>query len=103
MPQSRCRVTFTSTAIAEARSQRYQVSGDLTMNGVTRSETLAVTFNGVETYPLDGSVHARFEGTGTISRKNYGLDFNVSLGAGGFVIADQVGIELDLQLRGPTQ
>ena len=41
--------------------------------------------------------------TGTISRMNYGLDFNVALSAGGFVIAGQVGIEVDLQLRGPCQ
>ena len=96
-------MTFASTAITEAGPNRYTVTGDLTINGTTRSESLAVTFNGVETYPLDGSVHAGFEATGTISRKSYGLDFNVPLGAGGFVIADHIGIELDLQLRGPTQ
>ena len=49
-------------------------------NGVTRSETLAATFHGIDTYALDGSVHAAFEAPGTISRKNYGLYFNVSLG-----------------------
>ena len=96
-------MTFASTAITEAGPQRYTVTGDLTINGTTRSESLAVTFNGVETYPLDGSVHAGFEATGTISRKNYGLDFNVPLGAGGFVIADQIRIELDLHSVGPTE
>ena len=95
-------MTFTSTAITEAGPQRYEVTGDLSVNGITRSEILIVNFNGMETYPLDGSVHAGFEATGTISRKDYDLDFNVPLGAGGFVIGDQIGIELDLQLRGPT-
>jgi polyisoprenoid-binding protein YceI len=64
---------------------------------------LAVTFNGVETYPLDGAVHAGFETTGAISRKNYGLVFNVPHCAGGFVIADRVEIELDVGLRGPAR
>lgn len=93
---------FASTAITQAGPQRYEITGDLTINGITHSETLAVTLNGIETYSLDGSLHAGFEATGTIGRKRYGLDFNVPLGTGGFVIADQTGIELDLQLRGLT-
>jgi polyisoprenoid-binding protein YceI len=64
---------------------------------------LAVTFNGVQTYPLDGVVHAGFEATGAISRKNYGLVFNAPPCAGGFVLADQVGIELRVQFRGPAR
>jgi polyisoprenoid-binding protein YceI len=94
-------MTFTSKAITEVGPQRYEITGDMTINGVTRTETLAVTFNGVEVYPMDASRHAGFEATGTINRKDYGIDFNVPLAAGGFVIADRVGIELDLQLRGP--
>jgi len=96
-------MTFTATATTEAGTQRYDVTGDLCIKGITRSTTLTVVFNGTETYPRDGSVHAGFDATATISRKAYDVGFNVPLGAGGFVIADEIGIELDIQLRGPAE
>ena len=35
----------------------------------------------------------------SLSRGSFGIDFNVPLGAGGFVISDQIAIELDVQLH----
>lgn len=94
-------MTFESTAIAATGDNSYGVTGDLTINGTTRQERLDVVFNGTETFPGDGSFHAGFEATATISRADYGIDFNVPLGAGGFVISDKIGIELDIQLLAP--
>ena len=94
-------MTFRSTSIAPTAADSYDVTGDLTINGTTRSETLQVVFNGTETFPGDGSLHAGFEATGSISRTDYGVDFNVPLAAGGFVISDRIGIELDIQLLAP--
>ncbi|MEO1064663.1 MAG: YceI family protein [Actinomycetota bacterium] len=96
-------MTFASTAISPTGPSTFDVVGDLTINGTTRSETLALVFHGIETFPGDGSVHAGFEATGTIRRLDYGVDFNVPLGAGGFVISDQIGIELDIQLLAPQR
>ena len=98
-------MTFVSTAIRPADDGDdavYLVAGDLTINEVTKQETLRVEFHGIETFPGDGSVHAGFEATGTIRRSDYGIDFNVPLAAGGFVIADRIGIELDVQLLAPA-
>ncbi len=94
-------MTFQSTEIVSDGDNNYGVIGDLTINGVTRQERLDVVFHGTETFPGDGSIHAGFEATATISRTDYGVDFNVPLGAGGFVISDQIGIELDIQLLAP--
>lgn len=94
-------MTFASTSINHVEGERYSVVGDMTIRGITRSETLDVVFNGIETFPGDGSVHAGFEATGTIDRKDYGVDFNVPLGAGGFVVSEKIGIELDIQLLVP--
>ncbi|MEL6890650.1 MAG: YceI family protein [Actinomycetota bacterium] len=93
-------MTFASAEIVPSDSG-YAVSGDLTINGITRRETLDVEFHGTETFPGDGSLHAGFEATGRISRKAYGVDFNVPLGAGGFVISDAIDIALDIQLLAP--
>lgn len=94
-------MTFRSTAIEASGESTFGVVGDLTVNGVTRQERLDVAFHGVEAFPGDGSSHAGFEATGTINRTDYGIDFNVPLGAGGFVISDRIGIELDIQLVAP--
>jgi polyisoprenoid-binding protein YceI len=94
-------MTFRSTAIVSTGADTYSVIGDLTLNGTTNQERLDVTFHGTETFPGDGTFHAGFEATGTISRRAYGVDFNVPLGAGGFVISDTIGIELDIQLLAP--
>ena len=94
-------MSFVSTSIDEVGDARYEITGDLTINDTTRSETLDVAFHGVETFPGDGSVHAGFEATGTIDRTDYGIDFNVPLGAGGVVISNRIGIELDIQLLAP--
>jgi polyisoprenoid-binding protein YceI len=96
-------MTFRSTEIVATGENTYAVVGDLTIKGVTRQECLDVVFHGTETFPGDGSFHAGFEATGTISRTHYGVEFNVPLAAGGFVISDTIGIELDIQLVAPER
>jgi polyisoprenoid-binding protein YceI len=95
-------IAFISTSIIDDGSGRYRVNGTLTVNGVSRPETLTVTFDGTATYPIDGSTHAGFTAVGAISRRDYGVSFNVPLDGGGFVIGDRVSIALDVQLRGPA-
>jgi polyisoprenoid-binding protein YceI len=91
-------MTFTSTAIREDDAGAYAVDGVLTVNGRSNSLTLAVEFHGTEMYPMDGSTHAGFSATGILSRKDYGIEFNVPMAAGGFVIGDRVSIDLEVQL-----
>ncbi len=95
------KMTFRSTKITDLAEGAYAIAGDLTINGITSPETLDVTFHGSETFPGDNSFHAGFEATGMINRTDYGIDFNVPLAAGGFVISDKIGIELDVQLVAP--
>lgn len=94
-------MTFRSTAIAEAGDGAYQVIGDMTINGHTQSETLAVSFVGTEVFPMDQSNRAGFSAAGTIDKTAYGIDFNVPLSAGGFMLSDTIDITIDTQLVGP--
>ena len=96
--ESHPEMTFTSTAIREDDAGAYAVDGVLTVNGRSNPLTLAVEFHGTETYPMDGSTHAGFSATGSLSRKDYGIEFNVPMAAGGFVIGDRVSIDLEVQL-----
>ncbi len=95
------RMMFESTSITPVGDDAFDVAGDLTIKGVTGRETLSVRFDGTEVFPGDESLHAGFEASTSIRRTDYGVDFNVPLGAGGFVISDTVRVELDVQLLAP--
>jgi polyisoprenoid-binding protein YceI len=90
-------MTFVSRHLDVEPNGRYAMTGDLTIEGRTRTLELAVEFLGVQTFPLDGSTHVGFSAAGVVSRKEFGVDFNVPLAAGGFVIGDRVEIEIDAQ------
>lgn len=100
--ESHPRMTFVSTSITATAAGSFEVGGDLTIAGTTQHEVFDVTFNGVETFPGDGAVHAGFEATSSVDRSDYGINFNVPLGAGGVVVSNKIGIELDIQLLAPS-
>ena len=91
-------MVFESTGLIEIDEDRYRVEGILELNGRRNPLSLDVEFLGSATFPGDGSFHAGFVATGSLSRRAFGVDFNVPLAVGGFVIADQVSVELDFQL-----
>lgn len=101
--ESQPTMTFASTSIAEAADGRYAVTGDLTLNGTTKNETLDVEFFGSETNPMDGSVRAGFAASGSIDRADYGIDWNVPMPGGGAMLATTIAITLDAQLIGPSE
>ncbi len=90
------KMSFASKRI-EGADGEYVATGDLTINGVTREVALDVEFNGTETFPFDQSVHVGFSAVGAISRKDFGIEFEVPLGADKVMIGDKVTIELETQ------
>lgn len=94
-------MTFASTSI-RADGDDYVLTGDLSINGTTRSVDLDVEFNGVETYPMDQKRHAGFSATTTISRRSFGIDFDVPLGVDKVALGDKVGVELEIQFVEPS-
>lgn len=95
------RMTFASTGIADRGDGSYQLDGDLTINGVTKPVALDVEFNGTEDYPLDGSNRAGFSASGSLSRKDFGIEFDVPLGADKVAIGDKVNLDLEIQFVRP--
>jgi polyisoprenoid-binding protein YceI len=75
----------------------YELAGDLTINGVTRSVSLPVEFNGAEVHPADGKQHAGFYAATDINRNDFGIDFNMPLGMGKLALGEKVKVELELQ------
>jgi len=89
-------VTFESTAITAAGGNDYQVAGDLTMRGITKAIVIPVTLLGTAVDPW-GNEKLAFEGEVTVNRKDYGLNWNAALEAGGFLVGDDVKISLTIQ------
>lgn len=83
----------------EAVESGYRMSGPLTLNDITAEVSFDVEFNGTEVYPVTGKTHAGFSVSGELSRKEWGIDFNVPLAAGGVVLGEKVRIEMELQFE----
>ena len=86
---------FKSTRISGSREE-FAVVGDLTVRGETREVSLEVTFNGVGTSPY-GQTVAGFSATTKLNRKDFGLNWNVALEAGGVLVGDQIKIAIELE------
>lgn len=89
-------ITFKSTKIVAAGKDRYSVTGPLTMHGVTKEVTLPVTFLGFAKDPWGGE-RAGFETSITLDRKDYGINWNKALDAGGALLGDDVTISISLE------
>jgi len=89
-------MSFRSTNIEKTDDGEYNVTGDLTLRGVTKPETFAVTFEGQGKDPW-GNEKVGFSAEGTISRSEYGLVWNAALETGGVLVADKIKISLQLQ------
>ena len=87
-------LTFRSTSI-KARGDGYKIEGDLTIRGETRQVTLDAEIGGVVAN-MQGGRRAAFNATTRISRKAWGLTWNVALESGGFLVGDEIKITLDM-------
>jgi polyisoprenoid-binding protein YceI len=88
-------MTFASTDV-ELGGRGLLVTGDLSLKGVTKPVTLDVEFLGTDTDPWGGT-RAGFEGTTTISRKDWGVDFNIPMDGGRLLIGDKIEINIAVQ------
>jgi polyisoprenoid-binding protein YceI len=84
-------ITFKSTSVAAAGKDKYNVTGDFTMHGVTKKITLPVTFLGTAKNPRGGEV-AGFETSTTLLRSDYGVGGS-AMGALGDEVTVSISIE----------
>lgn len=89
-------VTFVSKSVEPKSDETYAVTGDLTIHGVTKEIELTVTREGSASNMQGARVQA-FSAATSISRKEFGLEWNVALESGGWLVSDQVKINLDIE------
>ncbi|HEX9945092.1 MAG TPA: YceI family protein [Thermoanaerobaculia bacterium] len=88
-------ITFKSTSIKPAGKDKYNVTGNLMMHGVTKQVTLPVTFLGQAS--MRGTTRAGFETETTLNRKDYGITWNRDIDNGGVLLGDDVKVAINLE------
>ena len=91
-------IEFRSTRIAEAGAKKYKVYGELSIHGVKREVVLETTFGGQGRDPWGGQ-RVGFEATTKIERKEFGLQWNTALEAGGMLVGETVDVALQIEAK----
>lgn len=86
-------MTFASTGVVEKSDTEFVVTGDLTIKDVTKPVELAVEFLGEGKDPWGGT-RVGIEATGQISRKAWGIDFNIPLEGDKVMIGDKITLNI---------
>jgi polyisoprenoid-binding protein YceI len=90
-------ITFKSSSVEPLGGNEYNVTGDLTMHGIAKPVTLKAEYGGQGKTPF-GTVVAGLSAKGRINRKDWGLGWNAPLEAGGWLVGEEVNIEIDLEV-----
>jgi polyisoprenoid-binding protein YceI len=89
-------ITFASTGVKARRDNTWELSGDLTVHGITRPITLQVDFDGGGASPM-GDERIGFSAATDVNREDFGLTWNVALETGGLLVGKSARIELAVQ------
>jgi polyisoprenoid-binding protein YceI len=87
---------FRSTGVKRVDDENFEMVGDLTIRGTTRPVALTVEYAGRTKDPWGGE-RVGFSAHTSISRKDFGLEWNVALEAGGVLVGDKVEIQIELE------
>lgn len=89
-------LTFTSEKMEKTGDDEFKLTGDLTIKGVSHKVSLDVEFGGLMTDPW-GNHKVGFSLNGKINRKDWGLNWNAALEAGGVLVGEEVKISAEVQ------
>ena len=88
-------IGFTSTSVEQVDAENYRVTGDLTIKGVTKSVTVDFEYTGAAVDPFDNQ-RIGLEGSTKVNRKDWGLDWNAPLNAGGVLVSENITLEFEV-------
>ena len=94
-------ISFKSTSVTPKSKTQFDVTGDLTMHGVTKRITLPVSFLGFGRDPK-GAEKAGFSIETTLDRQDYNITWNRVLDEGGLLLGDEVKVLIELELGKKT-
>jgi polyisoprenoid-binding protein YceI len=88
-------ITFVSTGVQQTGPTSVELTGELTIKGVTNTVTIPFEYEGAATDPF-GNLRIGFEGSVVINRKDYGVTWNVALETGGVLVSDKITLEFEV-------
>ena len=92
------KITFKSSAVKKTGTEgEFELTGELTIRGVSKKVKLSVEYGGLMKDPW-GNIKAGFTVSGSINRKDWGLNWNAALETGGVLVSDEVKISCEVQL-----
>ena len=91
-------MTFQSTRVEPDGDDTFKVHGDLTIRDVTQSVVLDTEFEGLMEKDAFGKRRAAFTAETTINRRDFGINWNGAIEAGGVVVGDKVKVTLHIAL-----
>ena len=91
-------ITFKSKKVSASGADSFNLVGDLTIHGVSKEVTLHVEELTAEAKDPWGNMRRGASAKATINRKDFGMEFNVALEAGGFLVGENVDINLDIEM-----
>ena len=86
---------FESTEIEPVGATEFKVTGDLTLRGVTKPVTIDLELTGSSIDPW-GNTRVGFEGSTVVNRKDWGVNWNAALEAGGVLVSEKVILEFEI-------
>ena len=90
-------MVFKSTHIEILDNNRGLIHGNLTIKDITKPVVLETTYSGQAKSPW-GTTSAGFTATTKINRKDWGLTWNVALETGGWLVSEEIKIELEMEV-----
>ena len=90
-------ISFTSTRILSVNGNKAQVSGDLTIHGITRQITVSVEFSGPVDDPFGDGSSMGFAVAAVINREDYGIMWNQPMANNGIMVSREVQLLIDLE------
>ena len=93
-------ITFKSTSVKKGEGAQYEVTGDLTMRGITKSVALVLTFLGSRAIPSgEGAAETRagFMAKITINRHDFGISWDMPLAMGVTMVGGEVDVTLNVE------
>ena len=89
-------ITFVSKSFEKKSANEYQITGELTMHGISNPMVISAKYMGQAKDPW-GNIRQGFKGTATINRTDFGIEYNSTLETGGLLIGKDVAIKLNMQ------
>jgi polyisoprenoid-binding protein YceI len=94
--ENHSQLTFIASSFKKVNEEEYELTGDLSIKGVSKTVQFPVQFSGIMTDPW-GNTKVALSIEGKINRKDWGLNWNSALETGGVLVGEEVRLNIELQ------